>query len=276
VTAPTPRPSLSGRRRPAPLRAQVLRSERLTPRLVRLSVTGPDFDRYRWQGPAAHFKLMLPEPGTDDVELPEPDQDGTVDFAAGPRSTAPTMRTYTARDYDAETQVLDIDFVLHGHGPAASWAQQARPGDRLAVTVPRAAGFVEDPEADWVLLAGDTSALPAVATIAAVLTTPATIIVAAADPAEQIDLGLAVQWLTGTGPDPTAAKSSNALEHAIAGFTVPPGRGQVWVAAEAAAIRRIRAGLLTRIDPSQVTTRGYWRIGEANHPDHDYGDTSEK
>lgn len=22
----------------------------------------------------------------------------------------------------------------------------------------------------------------------------------------------------------------------------------------------------------QVTTRGYWRVGEANHPDHDFGE----
>ena len=27
-----------------------------------------------------------------------------------------------------------------------------------------------------------------------------------------------------------------------------------------------------RLPVSALVTRGYWRIGEANHPDHDYGD----
>ena len=26
------------------------------------------------------------------------------------------------------------------------------------------------------------------------------------------------------------------------------------------------------LPPDSLVTRGYWRLGEANHPDHDYGD----
>jgi len=147
-----------GRRRPAPLRAVVVRTAQLTPRLTRVTVTGEDFDRFRWPGPAGHFKLMLPEPGAADVNLPEADSSGTVVFTG---TAMPTMRTYTASHFRADTYELDIDVVLHGDGPAAAWALQARPGGRLAVTVPRSAGFTEDPTADWVLLAGDASALPA-------------------------------------------------------------------------------------------------------------------
>jgi NADPH-dependent ferric siderophore reductase len=54
---------------------------------------------------------------------------------------------------------------------------------------------------------------------------------------------------------------------------LPAGRGQVWVAAEATVIRRIRSGMLAAgLNREQLTTRGYWRGGEANHPDHDYGE----
>ena len=27
-----------------------------------------------------------------------------------------------------------------------------------------------------------------------------------------------------------------------------------------------------RLPRAQVTTRGYWRLGEVNHPDHDFGE----
>ncbi|MCP2323978.1 NADPH-dependent ferric siderophore reductase [Hamadaea flava] len=48
----------------------------------------------------------------------------------------------------------------------------------------------------------------------------------------------------------------------------------VWVACEGAAVRRIRRYLLDErgLPPAQVTTRGYWQAGQANHPDHDFGE----
>lgn len=258
-----------GRRRPAPLRAVVVRTAQLTPHLTRVTVSGEDFDRFRWPGPAGHFKLMLPEPGAAEVNLPEADPSGTVVFGG---TAMPTMRTYTASQFRADTKELDIDVVLHGDGPATAWAQQARPGGRLAVTVPRSAGFTEDPTADWVLLAGDASALPAIATIAPSVTKPLTILLEVGGPAEQLDLGHPVQWLTadrsGGGAAPTP------LEQAVRSFIRPAGRGQMWVAGEAAVIRRIRAALLAELDRDQVVTRAYWRAGEQNHPDHDYGDDS--
>jgi len=64
------------------------------------------------------------------------------------------------------------------------------------------------------------------------------------------------------------------LEAAIRGASVPNGHGQVWIACEAQAMRRIRAHLLHErgLDPASLYTRGYWQAGEANHPDHDYGE----
>jgi NADPH-dependent ferric siderophore reductase len=64
------------------------------------------------------------------------------------------------------------------------------------------------------------------------------------------------------------------LQRAAEETAVPAGEARVWVAAEAGVIRRIRSDLLGRrgLDPRQVVTRGYWKAGTANHPDHDYGD----
>lgn len=258
------------RRRPAPLRAVVVRTTQLTPRLRRVTVTGEGFNRFRWPGPAGHLKLMIPEPGAPYVNLPETDADGTVAFAG---TAMPTMRTYTASQFRADTHELDIDVVLHGDGPAAAWALQVRPGGRLAVSVPRTSGFTEDPTADWVLLAGDASALPAIATIAPTVTKPTTIVLEVAGPAEQLDLGRPVQWLTAAAHhDVDDGDALTPLEQALRSFDQPVGRGQVWVAGEAAVIRRIRARLLAELHRDQVVTRGYWRAGQQNHPDHDYGD----
>jgi NADPH-dependent ferric siderophore reductase len=49
---------------------------------------------------------------------------------------------------------------------------------------------------------------------------------------------------------------------------------RIWVACEAAAMRRIRQHFLRDrgLPARSLVTRGYWRLGAANHPDHDYGD----
>ncbi len=258
----TTAPPRSVRRRPAPLRATVRRVTTLTPHLVRVTVTGPDLERFRWPGPAGHLKLILPEHGAADVVLPVPDEDGTVVLGGTPL----TMRTYTARRFDPDLLELDLDLVLHGDGPAAAWAAAVRPGDGLAVSVPRRAGFSQDPDAVWLLLAGDASALPALATIAETLTVEATILVELDDPADRLDLGRPVEWLQRSGSPGTA------MTAAVAAHVRPPGRGQVWVAGEAAAIRVIRAALLADLDRAQITTRGYWKLDEQNHPDHDSGE----
>ena len=48
---------------------------------------------------------------------------GSVSPTGEPR---PVMRTFTPRRFEPETATLQVDFVLHGEGPASAWAQQAR------------------------------------------------------------------------------------------------------------------------------------------------------
>jgi NADPH-dependent ferric siderophore reductase len=253
------------RRRPAPIRAFVSQLTRISPHFVRVTLAGEDFSRFRWPGPAGHLKLILPEPATAELVLPEPGEDGLVTFD---RSLPITMRTYTARRFSAAAGELDLDIFLHGTGPASRWAQNARPGDGVAVTVPRSAGFTEDPAADWILIAGDASALPAIATIVPTLTRQATILAELEDLADRaaLDVTAPVTWLTAAG------SSGDELERTMLKEPLPAGHGQVWVAAEATVIRRIRSGMLAGLGREQLTTRGYWRGGEVNHPDHDYGE----
>jgi NADPH-dependent ferric siderophore reductase len=231
----------------------------------RVRFTGDDLAQVEWRGPAGHLKLTVPDEGLHEAPMPVPD---------GPRS--PLTRTYTPRSIDAARRVLEIDFVIHSHGPAGRWAARAAIGDRLVMMGP-APGYTIDPEAPWMLLAGDETALPAIESILerlpALTRAHALIEVAAADEQRTLpDNGKTrVDWLVRRNE----ASAGAALEAAVQGLgSLPAGNGRAYVACEAAAMRRIRALLRAQygLDASQLVTRGYWRLGEQNHPDHDYGE----
>jgi NADPH-dependent ferric siderophore reductase len=244
-------------------RVQVTRVARLSPHMVRVTFTGDDLAAFCWNGPAAHIKLSYPEEGQAEPPMPQPD---------GPR---PTMRTYTPRRFDPSVPELDVDFVLHGDGPASEWAAQAREGQALILAGP-GPNYQIDPDAEWFLLAGDDAALPAIETILDALPagTRAHVLLEVADEHEQRPLATAAQlditWMH-RGPDP--AQADVALEAAIRATQLPAGNGRVYVGCEASAMRRIRRHLLQErgLDPATIVTRGYWRLGEMNYTDHDYG-----
>jgi NADPH-dependent ferric siderophore reductase len=246
--------------------------ERLTPRMTRVTLGGGDLAAFTWPGPASHLKVLLPKPGESDITLPEPGPDGLARFDPANR---PISRTYTPRRFDPATGHLDIDFVLHGEGPASTWAEQVTPGQRLAVSQPRRRYDI-DPAIDWQLLAGDESALPAIATLLEARPThvPVTVFVDVHDGKDEIDLAtdasVTIHWLHRA----TERQAGELLEAAIRDWHQPAGDGHVWIACEAAAVRRVRRHLLQERDLSHdaLITRGYWRAGAPDHPDHDYGD----
>ena len=192
-----------------------------------------------------------------------------------PGQPRPTTRTLTPRRWDSASGRLDLEFVLHGHGPAAQWAAGARPGDQVAVSQPRRT-YELLPDSRWLLLAGDESALPAVATLLEAIDPDVAVhvLIELEDAGHQV----ALPARTGTGvrslPRQPGDRPGAALTSAVAAWPVPPGAGQVWSACEAVAVRDIRARLLGPLGWSaeRILTRGYWRAGEANHPDHDYGE----
>jgi NADPH-dependent ferric siderophore reductase len=237
--------------------ATVKRVEHLTPRMVRVTFTGAELADFGWNGPAAHIKLIF-------GQMPE--------NAETPR---PAMRTYTPRRFDREARELDIDFILHGEGPASAWASQAAVGQTLTIAGP-GRNYVVDASADWFLLAGDDTAIPAISTIVECLppSTRATVFLEVVDGEDEVDIpahpNTSVIWLH-RGPDNTHA--GGPLEASLRNFPMPAGKGRIYVACESSAMRRIRAHLLTdkTINREHLTTRGYWKLGAVDHPDGDYG-----
>jgi NADPH-dependent ferric siderophore reductase len=257
-----------GRRRPPPELVEVVDVARSASRMVTVSVKGDDLSRFAEAAPTSHVKVFLPAGGSP-LKLPTPGPEGLT-WPDGPR---PTVRTYTPRAYDKATGVLQLQFVLHGEGPASNWAVQAKIGDVVGVAGP-GGRFVLDESATHWWIAGDESALPAIGTLLDVLAPSVTadvhlLVDSAADECELPSAAtLAVHWHHRRSSD-----SGTVLEEAARAADFVPG-SQAWVAAEAADVRRVRAVLLgeRNLPREAVTTRGYWRAGVQNHPDHDYGE----
>ncbi|WP_237493562.1 siderophore-interacting protein [Modestobacter sp. L9-4] len=255
-------PARSARRPRVARVGEVLRTSRVTPHMVRVVLGGPGLAGF----PAGEFtdhyvKLLFPPPGATygvpfDVEQLR---------AELPADQWPVTRTYTVRAWDAVAGELTIDFVHHGDtGLAGPWAAAAQPGDLVQFFGPGGA-YAPSPDADWHLLAGDESALPA---IGAALTrlpagAPALVVVEVADRAEEqpdldVPAGVDVVWVH-RGPAPVG----ESLVAAVRAAALPSGTGHVFVHGEAGLVRELRLHLRAErgLDPAFTSISGYWRQG---------------
>jgi NADPH-dependent ferric siderophore reductase len=210
--------------------------------------------------------LLVPRVGDLDPDWPAVARDGRIVWPVG--SHGVSLRSYTARRQDPVTGEVDVDFVLHGDGPAAAWAAAAGPGALLGIAGSGPLGFTPAPK---VLLAADETALPAVARILAVVPpgTGGTALLEVAGAAEEQDLtapaGLDLRWLH-RGVTPPG--ESTLLVDAVAAMDRPDGPVFAWVGAESAAVRAVRSDLRGRwgLGRAEHHAIGYWRRGRAMSP----------
>ncbi|MDQ0797363.1 siderophore-interacting protein [Streptomyces sp. B1I3] len=252
------------RRAPKAQGAQVLRTEQITPHMVRVVLGGDGLADFNLAGFTDHYIKLCFAPEGADYTHP-------FDMARireeYPREQWPTTRTYTVRSWDPATRELAVDFVVHGdEGLAGPWATRARPGDQVTFLGP-GGGYGPQASAGWHLLAGDESALPAIA--AALERMPAGALVHAfvevADATEEQKIvtpdGVAVTWLH-RGDRPVG----EAVVAAVTELDFPEGEVQAFVHGEAGFVKEIRRHLrLERGIPlSQLSISGYWRLGQSD------------
>jgi NADPH-dependent ferric siderophore reductase len=217
---------------------KVLRVEALSPHFRSVTFTGPELAGFVSASFDDHLKFML------DADGPEP-----------------VRRDYTPRRYDAGAGELTIEFALHGDGPAARWAAQAAPGQRVSIGGPRGS-FVIAPDHDWHLLVGDATALPAVARRLEELTaTTRAIVILQVDEADRRALPstalLSLQWVDDT----------TALIDAVRALELPAGEGYAWCAGEASVMATLRRVLVDEKghDRRAIRAAAYWKRGAAAH-----------
>ena len=234
-------------------RLTVTNRHRPVPRVVAVTLQGKSLAGFTAPNPGGHIKIAF---GSDNCDRP-------------------TMRTYTPRRFDADRRELDVEFVLHGDGVASNWAATAQIGDELTVLGP-GGNYRPEARSGTFVIAVDETAFPAAGTVVEALPVNTEIVALCEVAGERDERPLSpnhdvdISWLhratSGFGP---GALLFDAVKE------LPSDLDADWfVACEAGAMRRIRRHLRIdrRVEPGRLQTRGYWRQGATNHPDHDYGE----
>ncbi|QZH58591.1 siderophore-interacting protein [Mycolicibacterium farcinogenes] len=256
---------------------EVVHREQLTDHMVRLVLGANGDSGFGTFSPNefsdAYAKLVIVPENVDVSVLPKP---LTLDsFQELPVELRPTVRTYTVRKVDRERGEITIDFVVHGEqGVAAPWAAAAVPGQPAYLMGPSGA-YTPDPAADWHLLAGDESALPAIGAALEALPDDAIgkVFIEVAGPADEIELtapaGVEITWVHRGGRADLVgddhAGDNAPLIAAVKEAAWLPGQVQVFIHGEAQAVMhnlrpyiRKERGVAAKWAAS---ISGYWRRG---------------
>ena len=269
--APMRRPVAIGLRdetRPSvPRRLRVVATESLGPHLRRITCGG-DLGGFPAGAEGAHIKIFLRREGQRELHLPTRGPSGVVWPAP---ALKPLARTYTLSRHDAERSTLSIDFVLHGDaGPASRWALRAREGDELGLAGPGGPNPLLAP-ADSYLLAGDLSALPAIAALLRAMPpdTSGRALLEVPSPEDMLQLrspdGMQVHWLF------RAPRSKSALPGLVRALELSAHRAFAFVAGESTAVVAIRDHLLRERGylKEQLYATPYWRESLSEEEYHD-------
>lgn len=277
---------------------------RLSPSFVRVTFTGECLTSFADNGYDQRIKLCLPVPAHGFDFLPT-DEDWWSRWRALPDDRRNPIRTYTAAAVRADAGEVDVDLVLHGDGgPASQWALVAEAGDPLVLLGPNAEhdgdhGGLEfrPPAGARLLIAGDETAVPAVAAILARLPHDARgdVVLEVPDQGDVLALpapdGMRVSWVCRDGGHDYGARLVAAVRHVVAGHRTPvpagvravvdeldpdgdiwevPAEGgegdrYAWLAGESAAITTLRRHLVKELgwDRRSVAFMGYWKNGRA-------------
>lgn len=234
-------------------RLEVLRVTDLTPRMRRITLGGEQLAGFLSQGADDHIKLFFATSPEEQAAL-----DTMVLGAKGGDGPKPAMRDYTPRRMDLAAGELDIDFVLHGDGPASTWAAQAQPGQFLHLGGPRSSTIVPD-VFDSYLLIGDETAIPAIARRIEELPAGRKVLAVI-----EIEDAEERQLLSGAADVETiwVERHQQSLLEVVSQLTLPAGKLFSFVATEAALSRKLRRVLLDEhtVDEDALKAVGYWRL----------------
>lgn len=225
----------------APRKLEVLNSQYVTPHMLRITLGGEAFSDFPADQESGYVKFLFPQP-----------------------EGRPLMRTYTVRNQ--RDDAIDVDFAIHdAKGPASSWAVNAKVGDKILVGGPGPKRLIAQ-EADWFLISGDMTALPAISVNLLLLPKNAKgyIVIEVVDEADIQPLvhpeNMTLLWVVKT---PSGNAEVNPLLHQIKALTPLEGRLSVWVACEFNIMRSIRKYLKNTFNlPKQnLYTSSYWKLG---------------
>ncbi|KOG45594.1 MULTISPECIES: siderophore-interacting protein [Streptomyces] len=244
--------------------AVVVRTERLSPHMVRIVLGGEGLREFGVGEYTDHYVKLLFAPAGITYPAPWDLEQIRADF---PRAQWPRQRAYTVRSWDPAHLELTLDFVVHGdEGLAGPWAARVKPGELVRFLGPGGA-YAPDPAADWHLLVGDESALPAIAAAMERMPAGARVhaLVEIDGPDDELKVatpdGVVPIWLH-RGDRPVG----EALVEAVTSLEFPSADVHAFVHGEAGFVKDLRRHLrLERgIPRERLSISGYWRLGETD------------
>jgi NADPH-dependent ferric siderophore reductase len=216
----------------------------LTPRLRRITVRGPSL-------------IGLAVTPAQDVEVVLPDGMGHK-----------VKRRYTIRYARPEVGEVDIDALIHPHGPGGRWAGAVAAGDEIEFYGPR--GHLELRPAQWHLFIGDEAGLPAIAALVealGALGSSATVlaeVTGTTDEIDELNRGPAtVTWLH--RGDQAPGEATRFVDALVA--LAPRADGRAYLLGESRAMVALRPALgALGLTADRSYVKGYWNRGRLNRP----------
>lgn len=239
---------------------EVLGKTRVSPRLLRLTLGGEGYEALnRNRNSDAYVKFLIADPASG--LQPPYDMDALREHSP---ELMPARRTYTVRRWDDEKRRIEVDVVLHGHGEdsgiAARWADEAQPGDLLAMSG-AGGGYTPAPETRRHLMLGDHAALPAIAAGLEAMDEDAqgTVLIQLDHDEDRLELehpaGVEVRWLIG---------ERELLLEAVDQLNLEDHEGlQIFCHVERGITKQLRAKLVKQagIPREQISISAYWALG---------------
>lgn len=242
---------------------EVVEVQRLTAHMLRVVLGGEGFRQLDFKdGTDQYIKLLFADPALG-LERPY-DLDSLREHLAV--AQMPVTRTYTIRHIDQPNQQIWVDFVIHGdQGVAGPWASTVQPGEKVSFFGP-GGGYAPRPEADFHLIAGDESALPAIAATLETMQADArgTAIIEVRDSQEELQLeapeGVDVVWLHRGGE---FSRDSTRLVPYLQQLQIPEGDVQVFIHGEREQMKAVRRLLVQErgMDRRELSLSAYWALG---------------
>lgn len=217
-----------------------------TPCYRRITFTAPDLVNQLEVFPTLWLRLWVPHPAKGEGHL--------------------SQRGYTFVDIRPDEGTFALDFILHEQpGPAGDWAKNAAIGQRLDVALTPARISLPE-KATEVILAGDTTALPAINTWIDAIPTHLPVSVAIEDDHDDLAYSpcAARENVTWTWVGPEATRGAALAAHLTGSEHARPGL-YAWAAGEKTLIKHVRSVFRDhlQLDRSSQFTQFYWIHGKA-------------
>lgn len=226
----------------------VVATAQLTENMRRVTLTGEELDDFPENSDGAYIKLRFA------------DADNNLSI----------VRTYTVAQHRFDNNEIDVDFMLHSnpnavnHGVAAPWSIKANIGDKLTISGPGRASFI-NLNSDWVLLAADMTALPALSANLRRLSKDSVgyVVVEILSAQDKQELnepqGIEVIWVI----NHNAGSDDSPLFHQIEKLRWREGQASAWVACEFKTMKKIRQYLKKHrgLEKSHLYISSYWKQG---------------